>query len=83
MDRAQARDIINHLEPSQFAAIAALLESFVEPLSVSLAKAPVDDELLSPLAIAGIEEGREQLARGEWVSHDEVLREFGLEPANP
>jgi hypothetical protein len=50
----------------------------VEPLSSSLAKAPVEEEELTPETAAALDRARASLARGEGVSHEEVLREFDL-----
>jgi len=58
--------------------VHGLLEVLVEPLSRTLATAPVEDEDLTADAAAALDRARASLARGEGVSHDEVLREFGL-----
>ena len=48
------------------------------PFSHILNAAPDDDERLNDETIQEIEESRRATIRGEGVSHDEVLREFGL-----
>ena len=50
----------------------------VEPLSRSLALAPVEEEEITPETVAALDGARASLARGEGTPHEEVLREFGL-----
>jgi hypothetical protein len=54
------------------------MEVMVEPLSRSLASAPVEEEELTPEAAEALDRAKESLARGEGIPHDEILREFGL-----
>jgi hypothetical protein len=49
-----------------------------QPLSRSLAMAPVDEEEITAETNAALYRARASLARGEGVPHDEILREFGL-----
>jgi hypothetical protein len=49
-----------------------------QPLSRSLATAPVDEEEITAETNAALDRARASLARGEGVPHDEILREFGL-----
>ena len=51
-------------------------------LSLSLNKAPVEEEELTDEAAASIDRARDSLARGEGVPHEEILREFGLMDGN-
>jgi hypothetical protein len=50
----------------------------VEPLARSLSRVPVEDEEITPETAAALDRARASLSRGEGVSHDEILREFGL-----
>lgn len=52
----------------------------LDPISIALANAPIDDEPVSEEEAHDIAAARTSLARGEGISHDEVLREFGLSP---
>ena len=61
-----------------FSAVKGLLDVLVEPLSRSLALAPVDEEELTPETVAALDRAHASLVRGEGISHEEVLREFGL-----
>ena len=63
MDRQQA------LPPAQFA---------VEPLAHSLARAPIEEEAITPETAEALDRARESLASGEGIPHAEILREFAL-----
>jgi hypothetical protein len=76
--RRRAHDLVDRLSPEKLAAVGSLLEVLVEPLSDSLAAAPVEDEEITPETAAALDRARASLARGEAIPHDEVLREFGL-----
>jgi predicted GNAT family acetyltransferase len=53
-------------------------QSSAEPLSVSLAAAPFDDEELTPETIEAIKQGERDSEEGRTVSHADLLREFGV-----
>ena len=77
-ERQQAHQLLDVLADDKVPAVRSLLEVMVEPLSRSLAMAPVEEEELTPETANALDHARASLARGEGVSHDEVLREFGL-----
>ncbi len=56
----------------------SLLEVMVEPLSRSLASAPVEEEEITSETAAALDRARASLARGEVIPHEDILREFGL-----
>jgi hypothetical protein len=76
--RRRAHELLDRLPPEKLEAVQGLLEVMVEPLSRSLASAPVEDEEITPETAAALDRARASLARGEGIPHDEVLREFGL-----
>jgi len=76
--RQQAHSLLDALPEEKLSAVRGLLDVLVEPLSHSLALAPTEDEELAPETAASLDRARASLARGEGVSHEEVLREFGL-----
>ena len=77
-EREQAHLLLDVLPDEKLIAVRSLLEVMIEPLSRSLAMAPVEDEDLTSETAAALDRARASLTRGEGVSHEEVLREFGL-----
>jgi hypothetical protein len=76
--RQQAHALLDVLPAEQLAAVHGLLGAMVEPLSRSLALAPVEDEEITPETAAALDRARASLDRGEGIPHEEILREFGL-----
>jgi hypothetical protein len=76
--RKQAHSLIDALPEEKLTLVRDLLQVLTGPLSRSLAIASVEDEELTPETSAALARARARLDRGESVSHDEVLREFGL-----
>ena len=77
-ERQQAHALLDILPPEQLHAIRNLMEVMVEPLSRSLATAPVEEEEITPETAEALGRAKASLARGEGIPHDEILREFGL-----
>lgn len=81
MDRQQAHQLLDRLAPAQFTAVAQLLKVLAtgpEPLLESLSQVPAEDEAISEATAATLDRARASLARNEGISHEEILREFGL-----
>ena len=83
MNRQRAHELLDQVGPSQFSAVAQLLEvlangEVVEPLANSLAKAPVEEEAITEQTAAGLDLSRTSLARGEGILHAQILQEFSL-----
>ena len=74
--RQQVHLLIDVLPEKKLFAVHSLLEVLVEPLSRSLAMAPVEEEELTPETVATLNRSSAQLDRGESVSHEEILHEF-------
>lgn len=77
-ERQQAHALLDMLPAEKLNAVRSLLEVMVEPLARSLALAPIEDEEITPDTAAALDRARASLARGEGVSHEDILREFGL-----
>jgi hypothetical protein len=77
-ERQQAHALLDMLPEEKLTAVRSLLEVMVEPLSRSLASAPVEEEEITPDTAAALDRARASLARGEGVPHEDILREFGL-----
>jgi hypothetical protein len=75
--RQQAHLLLDVLPEEKLSAVRGLLDVLVEPLSRSLALAPFEDEELTEETIAALERAEASLARGEGISHEDILREFG------
>ncbi len=76
--RQQAHELLDALPLDKLGTVRNLLEYLVQPLSRSLAVAPVEEEDLTPETVADLDRSRASLGRGEGISHEEVLREFGV-----
>jgi hypothetical protein len=79
-DKQSAHRLLEQLDPSQLAAVVHLLEVMTDPVTRSIANAPVEDEQITPEMAAELDAARASLDRGEGLSHEVVLREFGLTP---
>jgi hypothetical protein len=78
-EKRQAHELLDRLSPEQLSAIVNLLKVMaLEPLSRSLALAPVEEEELTPETAAALDRARASLARGAGIPHEDLLREFGL-----
>ena len=76
--KEQAHELIDRMAPGQILAVVGLLKVMLDPLARALATASYDDELVGAEEACEIAAARASFARGEGVSHDEVLAEFGL-----
>ena len=56
--RQQAHALLDMLPDEKLAAVRSLLQVMIEPLSHSLASAPVDDEELMPDTVVAVERAR-------------------------
>jgi hypothetical protein len=80
-EKKHAHELIDQLDPAQVSAVVPLLQfMLLDPVSRSLAAAPVEQEPVSPEEAAALDEARAALDRGERISHEDILREFGLSP---
>jgi hypothetical protein len=76
--KQEAHELIERLSTGQVIAAVGLFKAMLDPVSVALANAPIDDEPVSEEEAREIAEARAAIARGEVVSNEEVLAEFGL-----
>jgi hypothetical protein len=80
--KEHAHELIDRMSTGQVSAVVGLLEAMLDPVSIALANAPFDDEPVSEEEARDIAESRAAYARGEVVSNEEVLAEFGLTTAD-
>jgi hypothetical protein len=76
--KEHAHELIDRLAPGQVSAVVGLLEMMLDPVSRSLANAPLDDEPVSEDEAREIAAARAALDRGEGIPHEQVLAAFGL-----
>jgi hypothetical protein len=81
-ERRHAHALLDQLPADKLSAVRSLLEVMMspedDPLARSLAVAPVEDEPISAEEAVALDEAHASITGGEGISHDEILREFGL-----
>jgi hypothetical protein len=77
-ERRQAHALLDLLPDDKINAVRSLLEVMVEPSARSPSLAPVEEEEITPETAEALKRAKASLARGEGISHEEILREFGL-----
>ena len=77
-ERQQAHALLDMLPSEKLKVVQSLLEVMVEPLSRSLADAPVEEDAVTPDTAAALDRARASLYRGEAIPHEEIQQEFGL-----
>ena len=75
--KEHAHALLDMLPEEKLPAVVGLLEVMVEPLSRSLASAPMEEEEITPDTAAALERARASLARGEGIPHEDLHSEFG------
>jgi hypothetical protein len=82
MDKQHAHQLLDQLDPGQFAAIGHLLEVMVDPVARALAAAPPDDEPVTEEDRRRFREGKTWFAQrdGKGVSMDDVVAGAGINP---
>lgn len=78
--KVQAHELIEQLAPSQLSALVGFLEVMLDPVARSIATAPIEDEEILPELAAELDAAHASVARGEGISHEELLREFKIKP---
>jgi hypothetical protein len=80
--KEHAHELIERLAPSQVSAAIGLLETLLDPVSRTLANAPIDDEPESEEERQAVAESKAWFKQraGRGIPHEEVLADFGLTP---
>ena len=76
-EKEQAHELLEQLEPNQLFAVVRLLQVMIDPVARSIADSPVEDEEILPPTAAELDAAHASIGRGEGISHDEILRQFG------
>ena len=74
--KEQLRSVVEELSEREAADTLAFIARRRDPLGELLAEAPVDAAPATPEEDAGAAEAREQIARGEVFSAEDIRREF-------
>jgi hypothetical protein len=77
-EKRQAHDLIDRLPPTQLSAVVGLLEAMLDPVSLAIANAPIDDEPVTPEEAKALREAGEWLKHNPGIPHDQVLAELGI-----
>jgi hypothetical protein len=64
--------------PPQRSSSYLYFRALVDPASLAIANAPLEEEEIAAATAAALERARASLARGDGVPHEEILRELGL-----
>jgi len=79
MTRETLHELVDHITESGIVAAQRLLERLATDVSFRTAlSAPPDDEPVTAGDVESIARARADLQAGRVVSHDDVLREFGM-----
>jgi hypothetical protein len=77
-EKQQAHELIDRLPPAQLSAVVGLLEAMLDPVSLAIANAPIDDEPLTPEEEKALDQSREWLKHNQGIPHEQVLAELGI-----
>jgi hypothetical protein len=77
-ERQQAHSYLDHLPDAQVSAVRGLLEVMLDPVSLALANAPIEDEEISEEEERAIAEAREWLKHNPGIPFEQVVAELGF-----
>jgi len=78
-EKQQLHELVDRLPNDQLSSALKYLNFLcADPVLLSLLNAPADDEPYTDEQRKRDDEAEASIARGEGVSHEEILREFGL-----
>ena len=75
-ERQQAHELLDLLPDDKLHAVRSLLEVMIEPVNASLETALIEEEEITAEAAAARDRAKASLARGEGITHQDILREF-------
>ena len=80
-EKEHAHELIERLPVDRIPTVVRFMEfMLLDPVSRSLATAPLDDEPTTEEESRAIVASKEWLRHNEGIRHEEVLAEFGLNP---
>lgn len=77
-EREQAHAYLDQLRPAQLSAVRSLLETMLDPVSASLANAPLEDEEISEEEAESAERSREWFKHNKGIPFEDVVDELGV-----
>ena len=78
--RQHAHELIDHIPEAQLATAVGLLEKIIDPVTLAILNAPIDDEPVDEDERLAIEEADEWFRQNgdKGIPHDEAMRSLGL-----
>ena len=76
--KEHAHELIDRLPPAQLSAVVGLLEAMLDPVSLAIANAPIDDDPLTPEEEKALGEAREWSKHNKGIPHEQALAELGI-----
>ena len=78
--RQHAHELIDHIPEAQLSTAVGLLEKIVDPVTLAILNAPIDDEPVDEDERLAIEEADEWFKQNgdKGIPHDEAMRSLGL-----
>jgi hypothetical protein len=77
-ERQQAHAYLDQLPPAQLSAVRSLLETMLDPVTQTLARAPIDDEPFTEQDRQAVGEADRWLQDNQPIPLETVLADFGL-----
>ena len=78
-NKKRAHDLLDQLDSAQVSAVIPLLQfMLLDPMARALAGAAVEGQSISSDEAEGLDQAQASLKKGEGISHEDILREFGL-----
>jgi len=80
--KQEAHELIERISTAQASAVVTLITSMLDPVDRAIANAPFEDEAISEEENRAVAASKAWLAEhpGEGIPHEEMLREFGINP---
>ena len=76
--RQHAHELIDRMPETQLSALVGLLETIVDPVSVALRDAPIDDEPVTEEEERDVRESREWFKHNPGIPFEQVVAELGF-----
>jgi len=78
MDKQHAHQLLDRLDPGQLEAVVRLLEVMIDPQTVSIRNAPIDDEPVTQAEERAVAASKEWFKDNQGIPFEEVVAELGF-----